>query len=124
MDEEDHAMDINETNMQIEASQVPLPTDDSDVDDDTDTDDDLDPSAAAENEQSAVENQAVNEDEAAAGDNTENNATGGGIIINQEVDPTIRAILGDLDVPEGVDPSFLAALPQEMRDEVIQEHLR
>lgn len=122
MDEEDHAMDINETNMQIEASQVPLPTDDSDVDD-TDTDDELEPSAAPENEQNAVENQAVN-DEEAGGDNAESNATGGGIIINQEVDPSIRAILGDLDVPEGVDPSFLAALPQEMRDEVIQEHLR
>lgn len=32
--------------------------------------------------------------------------------------------LGDLEIPEGVDPSFLAALPQEMRQEVVAEHLR
>lgn len=38
--------------------------------------------------------------------------------------PEVRAALGDLEVPEGVDPSFLAALPSEMREEVIQEHLR
>lgn len=43
---------------------------------------------------------------------------------NQDMDPAIRAILGDLEVPEGIDPSFLAALPSEMRDEVIAEHLR
>lgn len=42
----------------------------------------------------------------------------------QDMDPAIRAILGDLEVPEGIDPSFLAALPSEMRDEVIAEHLR
>jgi len=35
-----------------------------------------------------------------------------------------REILGDLEVPEGVDPSFLAALPEELRQEVISEHLR
>ena len=35
-----------------------------------------------------------------------------------------RNILGDIEVPEGVDPSFLAALPEEMRQEVIAEHLR
>lgn len=34
------------------------------------------------------------------------------------------AILGDMEVPEGVDPSFLAALPEHMRQEVIQDHLR
>lgn len=28
------------------------------------------------------------------------------------------------EVPEGVDPSFLAALPEEMRAEVISEHIR
>lgn len=28
------------------------------------------------------------------------------------------------EIPDGVDPSFLAALPQEMRDEVIAEHIR
>lgn len=36
----------------------------------------------------------------------------------------VRAALGDLQIPEGVDPSFLAALPAEMREEVINEHLR
>jgi len=35
-----------------------------------------------------------------------------------------RHILGDIEVPEGVDPSFLAALPEDMRQEVIAEHLR
>ncbi|XP_037929563.1 E3 ubiquitin-protein ligase HUWE1 [Teleopsis dalmanni] len=44
-------------------------------------------------------------------------------IIN-EISPEVRAALGDLVVPDGVDPSFLAALPSEMREEVIQEHLR
>lgn len=29
-----------------------------------------------------------------------------------------------MQVPEGIDPSFLAALPEEMREEVIAEHLR
>lgn len=41
-----------------------------------------------------------------------------------DMSPEVRAALGDLEVPEGVDPSFLAALPSEMREEVIQEHLR
>lgn len=27
-------------------------------------------------------------------------------------------------IPDGIDPSFLAALPEEMRDEVIAEHMR
>ncbi|CAL4126406.1 unnamed protein product, partial [Meganyctiphanes norvegica] len=34
------------------------------------------------------------------------------------------AILGDIEIPDGVDPSFLAALPEEMRSEVIAEQLR
>lgn len=34
------------------------------------------------------------------------------------------AEIGGIQVPEGIDPSFLAALPEEMRDEVIAEHLR
>lgn len=34
------------------------------------------------------------------------------------------AILGDIEIPDGVDPSFLAALPDEMRSEVIAEQLR
>jgi hypothetical protein len=29
-----------------------------------------------------------------------------------------------MEVPDGVDPSFLAALPEDMRQEVIAEHLR
>lgn len=29
-----------------------------------------------------------------------------------------------MQVPEGIDPSFLAALPEEMREEVISEHMR
>uniref|UniRef100_A0A1A9ZLS0 HECT-type E3 ubiquitin transferase n=1 Tax=Glossina pallidipes TaxID=7398 RepID=A0A1A9ZLS0_GLOPL len=43
---------------------------------------------------------------------------------NTELTPEIQAVLGDLEIPEGVDPSFLAALPTEMREEVIQEHIR
>ncbi|XP_055847251.1 E3 ubiquitin-protein ligase HUWE1 isoform X2 [Episyrphus balteatus] len=43
---------------------------------------------------------------------------------NNEMSPEVRLVLGDLQIPEGVDPSFLAALPSEMREEVIQEHLR
>jgi len=41
----------------------------------------------------------------------------------QNVDE-FRHILGDMEIPEGVDPSFLAALPEDMRQEVIAEHLR
>merc|ERR1719228_530722 len=39
-------------------------------------------------------------------------------------EPDFSAILGDLDIPEGVDPSFLAALPEDMRAEVIEEQRR
>jgi len=39
-------------------------------------------------------------------------------------DPDFSSILGDLDIPEGVDPSFLAALPEDMRAEVIEEQRR
>lgn len=38
--------------------------------------------------------------------------------------PDYSAILGDIEIPEGVDPSFLAALPEDMRQEVIAEQLR
>merc|ERR1719347_833505 len=38
--------------------------------------------------------------------------------------PDFSAILGDIDIPEGVDPSFLAALPEDMRQEVIEEQRR
>lgn len=34
------------------------------------------------------------------------------------------SILGDMEIPEGVDPSFLAALPEDMRQEVVAEQLR
>ncbi|VDM49760.1 unnamed protein product [Toxocara canis] len=35
-----------------------------------------------------------------------------------------RDILGDIEVPEGVDPAFLAALPEDIRTEVIRDHQR
>ncbi|CAD5226865.1 unnamed protein product [Bursaphelenchus xylophilus] len=35
-----------------------------------------------------------------------------------------RAILGDVDIPEGIDPAFLAALPEDIRSEVIRDHQR
>lgn len=35
-----------------------------------------------------------------------------------------KAILGDQEIPEGVDPSFLAALPENIRQEVIAEQFR
>lgn len=44
--------------------------------------------------------------------------------------PTVRVVdaaassISGSEIPDGVDPSFLAALPQEMREEVIAEHLR
>lgn len=37
--------------------------------------------------------------------------------------PSRSSFLAD-EIPDGVDPSFLAALPEEMRAEVISEHLR
>ena len=40
---------------------------------------------------------------------------------NTIMDPDFSAILGDLDIPEGVEPSFLTALPEDMRAEVIEE---
>ena len=39
-------------------------------------------------------------------------------------EPDYSAILGDIEIPEGVDPSFLAALPEDMRQEVIDEQRR
>lgn len=35
-----------------------------------------------------------------------------------------RGILGDIEIPEGVDPAFLAALPEDIRMEVIRDHMR
>ena len=40
------------------------------------------------------------------------------------VSTEFASILGDLEIPEGVDPSFLAALPEDMRREVIEEQRR
>jgi E3 ubiquitin-protein ligase HUWE1 len=128
----------NETNMAIEASQVPLPTDDSDDDDssveDTDEEDEHEDKEGANvnkanNEQASGEGATsqvgiASEEGASAAVNDDLDNLDPPPVINQEIDPSIRAILGDLEVPEGVDASFLAALPQEMRDEVISEHLR
>ncbi|OTF71675.1 E3 ubiquitin-protein ligase HUWE1-like protein, partial [Euroglyphus maynei] len=41
-----------------------------------------------------------------------------------QLTPEERAILGDQELPEGVDPSFLAALPENIRQEVIAEQFR
>lgn len=40
------------------------------------------------------------------------------------IDEEFRAILGDIDIPDGVDPAFLAALPEDMRAEVIRDYQR
>lgn len=74
---------------------------------------------------SASTESAESTDEAATGgaSGTTTNASGTTATIT-DMSPEVRAALGDLEVPEGVDPSFLAALPSEMREEVIQEHLR
>lgn len=117
----------NESSMAIEAGQIPLPTDD-DSDDSDSSDEDTEDEDEHDDEGAVggtTANPAVVEETEAATEASNANegeaATGGMITI---MDPAIRAILGELQVPEGVDPSFLAALPQEMRDEVIQEHMR
>lgn len=46
----------------------------------------------------------------------ENEASGEGTSASAQID--------GVQIPEGIDPSFLAALPEEMRAEVIAEHLR
>lgn len=97
--------------------------DDSDSsDEDTEDEDEHDEEGAVGGAQ-AVTSEAPNAQEESVNltEGTAEAAIGGMI---QDMDPAIRAILGDLQVPEGVDPSFLAALPSEMRDEVIQEHIR
>ncbi|PIC34687.1 hypothetical protein B9Z55_014266 [Caenorhabditis nigoni] len=40
------------------------------------------------------------------------------------MDEEFRAILGDIDIPDGVDPAFLVALPEDMRQEVIRDFQR
>jgi len=39
-------------------------------------------------------------------------------------DEDYRAILGNIEIPDGVDPAFLAALPDDIRQEVIRDHMR
>lgn len=137
LDEDDHPMrgdtdaesdddqPANDSSMAIAASQVPLPTDD-DSDDSDSSDEDTEDEDEHDDEGAVggTPVTATSADPAPSEANAETaaeSATGG---IIQDMDPAVRAILGDLEVPEGVDPSFLAALPQEMRDEVIQEHIR
>lgn len=122
---------VNETNMAIEASNIPLPTDD-DSDDSDSTDEDTEDEDEHDDEGAVGGTPAATtaptdpahppSESADATETVAESATGGGFIT--DMDPAVRAILGELEVPEGVDPSFLAALPQEMRDEVIQEHVR
>ncbi|XP_037724903.1 E3 ubiquitin-protein ligase HUWE1 isoform X3 [Drosophila subpulchrella] len=67
---------------------------------------------------------ATTEESAAGGTTVTTGGASGTTATITDMSPEVRAALGDLEVPEGVDPSFLAALPSEMREEVIQEHLR
>lgn len=131
--EQDHPMADSENGepiMSIEASQIPLPIDDSDdTDSGDDSDDDDDDNKPTEQ---SVSNDQADEDAAASTEQLENvenveeeeEEASGTTVMLQNIDPTIRAVLGDMEVPEGVDPSFLAALPPELRDEVVQEHIR
>ena len=43
---------------------------------------------------------------------------------HQQPSSEYQSLLGNIEIPEGVDPSFLAALPEDMRQEVIAEQLR
>lgn len=121
-----------ELSMVLEASQIPLPTDDdsddSDTsDEDTEDEDEHDEEGAVGGVTTATNVSATGDSSAPIAENPNSseesveNISSGYIT---DMDPAVRAILGDLRVPEGVDPTFLAALPPEMRDEVIQEHLR
>lgn len=97
-----------------EALQVPLPSDDDESDSDIDSELDEEGVKEPTEEEGAVggsENVDINQAESASTSQ---------VIL----DPAVRNILGDLEVPEGIDPSFLAALPSEMRQEVIAEHNR
>ena len=88
-----------------EALQVPLPSDDDDSDSDIDSDLDEEGKEPAE-------------EEGAVGglENVEENPAESASTSQVILDPAVRNILGDLEVPEGIDPSFLAALPSEMRN--------
>lgn len=129
-DSEDEPAVNDETSMAIEASQIPLPTDD-DSDDSDSTDEDTEDED--EHEEGAVGGVTPAPTASATADaaNPAPDAANAAEVpieppvgMIQDMDPSVRAILGELEVPHGVDPSFLAALPAEMRDEVIQEHMR
>ena len=55
-----------------------------------------------------------------SGENAENNAE----VPVASSSSAVEASGSNSEIPEGVDPSFLAALPDEMREEVIAEQLR
>ncbi|KAL7044451.1 hypothetical protein ACKWTF_001914 [Chironomus riparius] len=137
--EQDHPMADSENgelinSMAIEASQIPLPIDDSDnTDSGDDSDDDDDDDDDEKPIELAVSNNQADEEANASTEQIENvenveeedeDEASGTTVMIQNIDPAIRAVLGDMEVPEGVDPSFLAALPPELRDEVVQEHIR
>ncbi|KAH9407759.1 E3 ubiquitin-protein ligase huwe1 [Tyrophagus putrescentiae] len=77
------------------------------------------PPAAAEGSSVAS---AGNEEEPIAA--TSSAATASASTATPELTPELQAILGDIQIPEGIDPSYLAALPEDMRQEVISEQLR
>jgi hypothetical protein len=125
---EDEQLDSDDSYINV-VNQFPLTTED-DLNDADSTDEDTEDEDEHEEEgavggvsaTATTDPIAPPSESTAAAVNAADNAIGGGMIT--DMDPAVRAILGDLQVPEGVDPSFLAALPAEMRDEVIQEHVR
>lgn len=74
------------------------------------------PIDATLNEAVESEQQAISETPADDTNADDSNATGESASSSAQID--------GVQIPEGIDPSFLAALPEEMRDEVIAEHLR
>ncbi|CDW52065.1 WWE and DUF4414 and HECT domain containing protei n [Trichuris trichiura] len=44
--------------------------------------------------------------------------------LSRVTDPRLRAILGDVELPEGIDQNFLAELPENIREEVIADQLQ
>ena len=57
-----------------------------------------------------------------AGEERAGETVGGATAAGVESD--FSDILGNIEIPEGVDPSFLAALPEDMRQEVLEEQRR
>src|SRR5699024_9900093 len=41
-------------------------------------------------------------------------SSGASTATQPELTPELRAILGDIQIPEGIDPSYLAALPEDI----------